>query len=34
MITDCQGDRGETEEGNPTARVAKIFEQMDRDHVS
>jgi len=26
------GDRGETEEGNPTARVAKIFEQMDRDH--
>jgi Ca2+-binding EF-hand superfamily protein len=26
------GQQGETEEGNPTARVAKIFEQMDRDH--
>jgi len=26
------GQQGESEEGNPTARVAKIFEQMDRDH--
>ena len=26
-----QGDQNDGEEGDPTARVAKIFEQMDTD---